>query len=264
MTLGKAVLSLFLVAFASTLDLQAAEVDDLIVARAGNLPIVLTAPHGGQNVVPGARLRTSGVLTTDARTMELAEALENRLKEILGAKPYFVAAKFRRNYIDANRSEAEAFEDASARPVYLAYHERIREYVDAVRQKYPSGALLLDIHGQATDADTVFRGTQNGKTVESLLGKHGLTALSGEKSVLGVLRSRGRTVFPVDTPLNNPRENPRYNGGYTVQTYGSNNRDGIDAIQVELGANLRRTPRFVDDLAEAIAVYYRTYLADPR
>ena len=161
---------------------------------------------------------------------------------------------------DANRSEAEAFEDAGARPVYLAYHRQIREFVDAVRQKYPSGALLLDIHGQATDADTVFRGTQNGRTVESLLGKHGLTALSGDKSVLGVLRSRGRTDLPADTPLNNPRENRSYNGGFTVQTYGSDHRDGIDAIQLELGMNLRRTPGFVDDLAEAIAAYYRAYL----
>lgn len=261
MNLDKAVL-VFLAVLTATVDLQAADISDLIVIKAGNLPIVLTAPHGGQNEVPGAGTRTSGVVSRDAHTLELTEALAKKLKDILGAEPYVVAAKFHRKYIDANRAETAAFEDANARPVYLAYHRQIREYVDEVRQKYPSGALFLDIHGQSTDLDTVHRGTKNGATVTNMLEKQGMDALSGEKSILGVLQSKGRAVFPPsNTPLGNPLENRLYNGGYTVRTYGSNNRDGIDAIQLELGMNLRRTPQFTDELAEAIAVYYKTYLA---
>lgn len=264
MKLAATSISLFLAVFAAAADLVAADINDLIVSKAGNLPIVLTAPHGGQQVVPGARVRTDGTMTMDTRTLEFTEALAKKLKDVLGAEPYVVAAKFHRRYIDANRSDTEAFEDANARPVYQAYHERIREFVAEVKQKFPAGALLLDIHGQGADPDTVHRGTKDGATVTRMIQAHGAEALTGEKSILGVLRLRGRAVYPPNTPLGNPPEDGRYNGGYTVRTYGSNNANGIDAIQLELGANLRTTPRFVDELAEAIAIYYRAYLIASR
>jgi N-formylglutamate amidohydrolase len=240
---------------------NAVSADELVMARPGRLPIVLTAPHGGRSAVDGVHGRTRGKRDMDARTFEFTEALAGRLRVILGAEPYVVAARFHRQYIDANRREEEALEEAAARPTYRAYHARIRDYVTEVRRKFPGGALLLDIHGQATDPDTVHRGTQNGATVADMMRRHGADALIGQKSVLGILRAKGHTVFPPNTPPGKPREDRRYNGGFTVQTYGSNNGDGIDAIQLELGAGLRRTPRFVDDLAEAIAVYCRTYLA---
>jgi N-formylglutamate amidohydrolase len=254
----RVVLSLLLAGTA--IDLRAAGVEELVVARPGNLPVILVAPHGGREAVNGVRVRTSGKLDMDARTLELTGALAQRLHALLGAEPYVVAAKFHRRYIDANRSEAEAFEDPAARPAYLAYHDHIRRYVAEVGQRYPRGALLFDIHGQSTDVDTVHRGTNNGATVARMLRQHGPGALIGSKSVFGVLQAKGRTVFPPNSPIGKPREDPRYNGGYTVRTYGSDQPGGIDAIQLEIGANLRRTAGFIDDLAEAIAVYCRTYL----
>lgn len=238
----------------------AADADNLVLSKRGDLPIILTAPHGGSHAVWGARGRTTGITGTDVHTLEFTEALAKRLGAILGAEPYVVAARFHRRYIDANRAEKEAFESAAAQPVYLAYHNQIRTFVAEIRQRFPDGALLLDIHGQGTDPDTVHRGTGNGSTVVWMVRQHGAEALLGEKSLFGVLQSKGRTVFPANTPLGNPPEDRRYNGGYTVRTYGSRNADGIDAIQLELGVNLRTTSSFVDDLAEAIAVYCRAYL----
>ena len=55
----------------------------------------------------------------------------------------------------------------------------------------------------------------------------------------------------------------RYVGGYIVQTYGSHQGSGIDAIQLEIGMQLRARPnleRTAADLAEAIAVFTREYL----
>lgn len=241
---------------------HAADVDELVIARRGNLPIVLTAPHGGQRAIAGVPPRTApgAIVTADGRTLELAEAVADRLKVLLGQEPYLVAARFHRRHLDANRKEADAYGDSRAGPHYATYHARIREYVAEVRQRFPGGAILLDIHGQATDPDTLHRGTQNGATVAKLIKKHGQEALIGEKSLFGVLRSKGREVFPPNTPPGSPREDRRYAGGYTVQIYGAMARDGIDAIQLELGTNLRTTPGFADDLAEAIAVFYKAYL----
>lgn len=90
--------------------------------------------------------------------------------------------------------------------------------------------------------------------------RHGLAALIGQKSLLGNLQSKGDEVFPPNTPLGNPPEDQRFKGGYIVATYGSNNSNGIDAIQLEIGRSIRARPTFVDDLAEVIAVFWKTYL----
>ncbi len=62
----------------------------------------------------------------------------------------------------------------------------------------------------------------------------------------------GRTVPPQDR---------RFRGGYTVITHGSHNSDGMDAIQLEIGSNLRKNPKFAKDLTQAIATFYKSYLA---
>jgi N-formylglutamate amidohydrolase len=231
----------------------------LVLARAGNLPIVLTAPHGGLESIPGVPLRSRGTTVTDAYTIELAEAVSRHLANALGAEPYLVAARFSRKYADANRAEEDAFESAHAKPAYDAYHAQIRDYIAQMKERFPRGALLLDIHGQAEDPDVVHRGTRNGATVAALLRRHGPEALGGPQSILGVVLARGYKVFPPNA-IGDPQEDRRYNGGYTVHKYGSRNPLGVDAIQIEVGRQLRTDAAFIAALSEGIAVFYRTYL----
>jgi hypothetical protein len=114
------------------------------------------------------------------------------------------------------------------------------------------------------DADTVYRGTQNGTTVMGLLKRRGDAALIGPDSLFGRLQAAGVKVFPANTPLGQPPEERAYVGGFTVRTYGSHTTDGIDAIQLELGRNLRdakvRQAQFVEALAQAVAGHYRTFV----
>jgi N-formylglutamate amidohydrolase len=231
--------------------------EDFLVVHAGDIPVILTAPHGGEAMAALPR-RRGGVQLRDAHTLELTLAVAARLQQALGAAPYVVAAKFNRRVIDANRAAAEAFEDAGAQPLYAAYHAAIARFVAEARQRFPDGALLLDVHGQSSDAAAVFRGTQNGTTVRRLLVRAGEAALSGPESVLGALAAKGYTVNP-DARSMTP-EARAYLGGFTVQTY-SREPDGIDAIQLELGLSLRQRPGFADDLADAIATFTRAHLA---
>ena len=233
---------------------------DLVLARGGALPIILTAPHGGTATVGLVKEREAGIKSRDGLTLEVAEGLEKRLAQRLGAAPYIVAARFHRKYIDANRASYEAYEDPAARAAYDAYHQHIREYLAEIRTRFPNGALLLDIHGQGSDPDVLFRGTNDGRTVWRLTQKHGSVALTGKDSVLGALASRGYSINPPNTPPGRPPEDRRYSGGYTVQQYGSHAPGGIDAIQLELGVNQRRNAAFVDDLADAVVAFYRAYL----
>ena len=239
----------------------AAEPHPLVIARAGTLPVLLTVPHGGEESVEGVPPRLRGATVRDKGTLELAEALANQLTEKLGAAPYFVGARFSRKYIDANRQIDEAIESPMAKPAYDAYHGNIRDFVTQMKARFPKGAILLDIHGQAADPDAVHRGTRNGRTVSALIGKHGEAALSGPQSILGAVQSKGFRVYPPNTPLGTPPEDRRYNGGYTVFAYGSSNPDGIDALQIEIGSAIRRDASFIPALADAIAVFYRAYLS---
>lgn len=251
---------LFAIFWVLTATVLAANPEESIISRAGTLPILLTVPHGGLDAVPNVRVRSRGTTSTDVETIELAEILARHLQKSLGAHPYIVAARFSRKYIDANRAEAEALDVPDAKPAYDAYHNRIRFFIAQIKERFPQGALLLDIHGQSGDPGVVHRGTQNGATVAALIRKHGSAALIGADSILGVLQRNGYKVFPPNTPIGSPPEDRRYNGGYTVQTYGSGRSDGIDAIQIEVGRDLRTDSRFAAALEAAIVVFYKTYL----
>jgi len=231
---------------------------------AGMLPIILSAPHGGRQPIPGISARRGiGVaqFTTgrDNNTDELAEKVASKIEEKFGAKPFLVVAQFERKYVDANRPRAGAYESAAARAYYDAYHHALETACEQARRDWGRG-LLLDIHGQAAEGETIFRGTDNGKSVTDLQQRFGREALTGERSILGQLKLRGYKIAP---SLGENNEERRYSGGYTTRTYGSHRGTSIDAIQLEFGTSLRsRTnlERTATDLAEGILVFAQAYL----
>ncbi len=240
----------------------------LIAIESGTLPIILSAPHGGTEGIPGVPERTKGTRVRDDHTGEVAALVAAALEKELHARPALVRAYFHRKFCDANRRESEALEDEGARPVYAAYHEALRSLVDDARTRTNGRALLVDIHGQKQLPDTLVRGTRDGKTVKALLARAGEEAVVGSKSVFGALGDLG---YKTDPPRGAPfvqRENPSFEGGYIVATYGSHAKDGIDAIQIEIGRRLREDKaareKLARDLAAAIAKFHRAYLEKPR
>lgn len=236
----------------------------LLTLWAGSLPIILAAPHGGREAVPGvAPRRGVGVAQftaeRDSNTAELAEAVAVKLRERLGATPFLVVARFERKFVDANRPAVAAYESPQAQPFYDGYHRAIGDAAEAIRLKW-GGGLLLDIHAQGTLAEAIYRGTDNGKSVVQLKKQFGTAAVTGPKSVLGHLVSIGYKILP---DLAGKDRETRYTGGYTTRTYGSHRRTKIDAIQLELGSDLRakaNLERTANDLAVAVAVFAREYL----
>lgn len=240
------------------------EGDTLLTLWAGTLPVILSAPHGGREPIPGIPPRRGvGVaqftVERDSNTAELAETLAVKLRQRSGATPFLVIARFERKFVDANRDPAAAYEAPQAKPYYDGYHRAISESAEMIRQKW-GGGLLLDIHAQGAQAETIFRGTDNGRSVSQLQQQYGKAALSGPQSVLGYLASLGYKILP--DPTGQDRET-RYTGGFTTRTYGSHRGTKIDAIQLELGSSLRakaNLERTASDLAHAIEVFARAYL----
>lgn len=238
--------------------------DKLMTLWAGTLPIILAAPHGGREAIPGIPPRRGvGVpqftAERDSNTAELAEAVAVKLRQRVGATPFLIVARFERKFVDANRAPAAAYEAAQAKPYYDAYHRALGAAAETIRQQW-GGGLLLDIHAQGAQAEAIYRGTDNGKSVSQLQSQFGSAALTGPKSVLGHLASIGYKILP---DLAGQERETRYTGGFTTRTYGSHQGTKIDAIQLELGSTLRakaNLERTAADLAHAIEVFAREYL----
>jgi N-formylglutamate amidohydrolase len=259
---------------------QAADVGpvDLVLVRQGTLPIILTAPHGGRDAIPGIEPRKDrqqvgayrqwggfnkgGDLETDV----LAEAIAAEIVKLTGEEPYLVVAKFQRKYVDANRPSELGLDDRKARPFYDQYHQSIRRFVDEVRKNHRHG-LLIDVHGQSKDRDVLMRGTINGRSVDRLLRRAGVDGVTGPNGVYGQLEANGFKIFPGnDVAPSGHSEDAGFNGGYTLDLYGSHHRNGIDAVQMEFGAKYRQKSTLdasARDAARAIAAFYAAYLKSP-
>jgi N-formylglutamate amidohydrolase len=239
----------------------------LVTVKSGTRPIIISCPHDGTEAVSGVGVRSGFavdkfVTARDTGAGEIASKVADLLEKSLGGSPHVVIAKFSRQYIDANRPPQDAYEWKAAKVVYDRYHDSLAAAKNEVVVKWGRG-LLIDIHGQAADRDAIFRGTNNGKTCSHMLDRFGKSALSGSKSVLGVMESKGYKVLP--QAGTDDKENPRFGGGYIVQTYGSSQGGTVDAIQLELGWNHRsmmKSGEFASDLAAAITIYAKEYLPE--
>lgn len=228
-----------------------------ITIREGELPVIISAPHGGTVTIPGADERKGGTeiaqfttvrdINTDLLALELADVLKKKL----GKSPHVVVARFSRKYIDANRPAQGAYESEKVRPIYDAYHQALASACKNVKAKWGSG-LLLDIHGQSVQADAIFRGTLNGKSITLLTQRFGSAALTGKNSFQKRLEDKGYLFKP---GADSSDKETRFTGGFITQHYGSHTGYGIDAIQLEMGgkytgkANRTKT---ASDLADAI------------
>lgn len=269
--IGTAALSLGrTAAYANPVDPQT-----LVYAQAGALPILLTAPHGGLESIPGVGVRETRNKGRDSdryntgrdpETDRIAMGVARDLRSALGADPYLVVARFDRLYIDANRPPEIAFDNPACRPVYEHYHRTIRAYIDAIRARHKA-AVLIDVHGQHKIPGSLVRGTLNGKSVSALIARAGFDAVTGPKGMFGLLENEGFTVFPSNRlPPEGRHEDGGFNGGYTTMQYGSHRPDGIDAFQFEIGRNYRsrhELDRTIARIARAIAAFHDAYLKNP-
>lgn len=207
----------------------------------------------------GARFVTEPDQDTDI----IARGIADEIIRLTDKPPYLVMARFHRKYIDANRRAKEAYGDAGCQADCDDYHAAIRRHIIEIRAQYPK-AMPFDIHGQAAYRDSILRGTRHGLTVPKLLGRAGEIGVTGQDSVFGQFAALGYRIAPSNHADPSDRvETRNYTGGHTVERYGSHSTDGVDAMQLEFGRNLRNRDiieRTAKDTAKAIVMFYQRFL----
>ena len=252
-----------------------AESENLVYSIQGTIPVLISAPHGG-NDQPGTVAIRTGIdsagatiedfnIVKDSWTKAIAKDIQRKYQEKYGGVPYIVAADFHRKYIDANRPEHQAFEGEQARFYYDAYHRKIGEYIADIQQKFTQG-ILLDIHGQAQHPDKILRGTRNGFAVQNLVASHGWDAVVGQQGIFCLLDQQGFSLEPTNSKIpttNSPMPESSLSGGATIKFNGSHNAFGIDAIQFEIGSDIRFSSSerslFTDNMADNINTFINSF-----
>jgi N-formylglutamate amidohydrolase len=254
---------------------------------AGNLPLIISAPHGGTDSAPALPNRTYGTTSTDLNTAELSRAIRSACFNRFGRWPHVIICRAPRTKIDCNREIVEGAQGVAAtEAVWNEYHNLIRMAKEAVTSSYGRG-LLIDIHGHGhslqrnevgynlstatLNRNSFYSSDKNSSCVRELANR---TRVSFEELIRGsyslgtLLDARGYPSVP-SLALPNPgkdtsgADNDYFSGGYTVETYGtmSPNTGTINAIQIESNyTGLRDTSSnraaFAADLTDALDLYF--------
>lgn len=237
-------------------------VSEWVTVQRGTLPIILSAPHGGSESIPGVPKRSDDsqpkfVIKADSNTYLLSKLVATELEARLGGKPWLVAAKFHRSYIDANRPMEHALEHKKAKATYRAYHLALQHAIVEVNCQFDEG-LLIDLHGQSRLPDVVWRGTRQGTTLGGLTDQFGWDVVEGKNSLMHSFRQMGYSTHPRGMEAT---ESP-FSGGFITSTYGY--PYGLNSIQLEYGYSFRASKekylKTSKDTAVAIERFYTSYL----
>jgi len=246
----------------------------------GDLPLIITVPHGGSLTPPEIADRKTGIDARDLYTDDLAAQIVDVFVERTGRRPHLIINHLHRRKLDANRDSTEATDgDSLSAQAWREFHGFIDNARALVAKKHGSG-LLLDIHGHShtlrrlelgylLEPNTLARPDSSigndvidGSSVRALARRRGLRpadVLRGAGSLGAFIQKNGYDAVP-SPAIPHPGNAPYFAGGYITERHGSRSGGRIDAIQIEshytgvrdTHANRRR---FAEALVTAVQAY---------
>lgn len=259
---------------------------------AGNLPIIISAPHDGDmnpSSIPNRRCPDC-VSVADAGTQELTRLLGRSLERIFGCSPHIVINRLHRRKLDANRSIAEAaLGNPEAEQAWIEFHQFIDSAKQASVRSFGSG-LYLDIHGHGHDIQRVELGyllrddelrlpndSLNSpsfitwSSLRNLAGRNALRLshselIRSDKSFGSLLARRGYPAVPSQEDPYPLLGEEYFDGGYNTARHSSYRGGTIDGLQIEsnfIGVrdSQNALQRYADTLAVVIAQFIRLHYA---
>lgn len=250
---------------------------------AGDLPVIFSAPHGGNLEPAEIPDRTWGTLVTDSYTMETAFAIYDAVHAYTGRHPHVIISRLKRTKLDPNREIGEAAQQNQyAEQAYREFHAYIDSAKAEVEREYGKG-LYLDLHGHGHSFDRLELGYmisssrlelsdseieqyENISSIRALSERSSLSfaeLLRGSESFGSMLIRKGIPAVP-SSLYRDPDGYAYFSGGHNTKYHGSRYGGNIDGIQIEMhrpgirdtDANRRA---FAQDLTEVIDRFLETH-----
>lgn len=254
--------------------------------RAGNLPIIISAPHGGDlepSNIPDRNC--SGCVTVkDSWTKPITENIYNSMVAETGCYPHVIINLLHRKKFDANRDVGDA---ANGNPTVIQSWNNYHAFIDTAKsqviQEYGSGTFY-DMHGHGHTIQRIELGylltrTQLQQTDNYLNTNSSTQATSIRTLVNGNLQNltqaqlvRSSNSFgdllvnqsfptvPSSSDTSPQGTEPYFSGGYNTARHGSSdNISAINAIQIELNQDLRFSSANRTAIADSLAVSFLNY-----
>lgn len=247
----------------------------------GNIPLLLSAPHGGSTDISNiSGRRTTFTITTpgcgfnqstDTRTKELTQKIVERMAS-QGVVPYAVISDINRADLDLNRARTEnvylpTVSDVDvnrALELYDEYYGRLRSHIQDIQLVFGSAlfdrALLIDIHGAGFSHGDLDLTTTSQLGSASTLIDIVYPNISRSMNLWDALRGEGFTFRNAAGQANETR--PSCN---LLETFGVHQNDGINAVQIEFNSSLRSTGNYEDTanrFADALVTFTNAVYTD--
>jgi len=264
---------------------------------AGDLPFILSAPHGGGLTPSELRDRTNCVscpgwdfeTATDSNTADVVDKVRIEVGKLTGHLPHVIICNLQRAKIDCNRGPAEgAQNDPETIIAYNEFRSFINSasnnvitnfgkgfYIDQHGQSHPENRLelgyLLDKYDltntdNTLDATSAYKNSSSIRTLANSVSN--VTSFSkllrGTNSVGALMVDEGYPATPSDAtpyPFASPSTNNSFfDGGYNTALYGSDNGGPLSALQIEANyTGVRDTSANRTNYARALARVVEKY-----
>ncbi len=254
----------------------------------GNLPIVISVPHGG-SVTPDSipdRTCNSPTLVTDANTIALAKQIDSSLFQLSGCHPHLIFCNLKRTKIDCNREIVEgACGNMEAENAWTEFQHFIDTAQSIAQSQFPGKVFYIDVHGhghtlQQLELGYLYTSTELGFTdsvlnsipyigygsiqelVASNVNSYSNAELLRGNFALGTLLSQAGypSVPSLQTPF--PGANPYFDGGYNTSMHTCfTSGNTVNGLQMECNySNVRdnylNRKKFGDSLASVFRQFY--------
>lgn len=248
----------------------------------GNLPIVLSAPHGGYNKTKEISDRTRSALNQDKQTLELTLDLQKEFYNATGRYPYVIINRLHRTELDPNREYEVATQgDSIAAIAYNEFHSFIDRAEKDVFEKWGTG-FYIDIHahpykdrkielGYLLEADLLFFSDEElnddlfieKSSIKNFIKKSKYTfaeVIRGTVSLGAMLDKRGYPSMPSPAKPE-PKDQYFFSGGYNTAVHAAKPEYNFNGLQIETyWDGLRDTPENINKFSKVFVEVLIDYL----
>lgn len=256
----------------------------------GDLPLIISVPHGGTTVSPDVPVRNckDAVTVTDSKTIELVKEIEKAFLEKYNARPFIIISNLSRKNVDQNRAIQEGTcSDKSMEKPWNQFHDYIDTAIVLATKKF-GRAIYIDLHGHghtkqrlelgySLSADELRSLDSNPKNNSKVASKSSVAnlitidktkdinqLLIGDNAFGTLITKAGFDAVPSKQDVA-PLEGDKYfNGGYNTRRYTSSKYPNVFGWQIESNFKGVRDaagrPAFANAFAEVMDNYFKLYI----